>query len=165
MKTRQAVLSIALFLAVFCCVHSKESVEEGASSSSDVGESSLHMAKKRSASPGLLSQDELLLADSPYLSLDDGGADKRSSLFRFGKRQFRYGKRQFRYGKRGSLFRFGKRSGTLFRFGRSGNTAPEDVEREAVLRAILDGYLVPQDQEVDTPVAKRPSGFHWGSDN
>ena len=133
--------------------------------------------------------DGLLLTDDSYVPLDDGDLDKRSSLFRFGKRQFRYGKRQFRYGKRqfrygkrqfrygkrgslfrfgkrGSLFRFGKRNGgTLFRFGRSGS-AGDAVDRETLLRALSEGYLVPEEDELDEAVAKRSGspGFHWGSD-
>ncbi|GFR90103.1 hypothetical protein ElyMa_006142000 [Elysia marginata] len=185
MKTTHTVISIAVFLTVFCCAYSKENIEgqQDASSTSDIAESQLHQAKKRSAGtegPDEVSDALFLDDDSSYLPIDDADLDKRSSLFRFGKRQFRYGKRQFRYGKRqfrygkrqfrygkrGSLFRFGKRGGgTLFRFGRSGNPATsEEADRQALLRAVLEGYYVPQADEVDEAMAKR-SGFHWGSDN
>lgn len=74
--------------------------------------------------------NEIVLRDEDeltYPSLAEDDLDKRNTLFRFGKRQgslFRFGKRGsiFRFGKRGSIFRFGKRQGSLFRFGKRGGS-------------------------------------------
>ncbi|KAL4228394.1 hypothetical protein ACF0H5_011442 [Mactra antiquata] len=55
----------------------------------------------------------LSLATSDQVSTDDdvfGYADKRKSLFRFGKRA------PFRFGKRGSILRFGKRPSSMYDF-------------------------------------------------
>nr|BBD49867.1 LFRFamide-1 [Ambigolimax valentianus] len=129
-KSQLSVL-VALLVALTCSVYSDETAHETGMQSADYSTSnSEHHAQKRMA-PNSPSEDEaeLLLRDE---SLEDIPAqedlvDKRGSLFRFGKRQgslLRFGKRGslFRFGKRqgGTLFRFGKRGGTLFRFGRSG---------------------------------------------
>ncbi|GFO20252.1 FMRFamide-related peptide 2 [Plakobranchus ocellatus] len=197
MRAREITLSISLLLAFVCCVYSEESIEaQDASSSSDLSATSVHQAKKRSAvveSPDRVSDGLLMDPSTAYLPMDDGSLDKRSSLFRFGKRQdkrqfrhekrqgslFRYGKRQgslFRFGKRGSLFRFGKRNGgTLFRFGRSGgepasylsNGLEDDLEKQLALRELLAGYLAQKEGLLDSPnMDKREDlpGFHWGAD-
>ncbi|CAG5132888.1 unnamed protein product, partial [Candidula unifasciata] len=99
-----------------------------------------HQAQKRmSFSSPVGESDGLILTNDDLADPlnSDESLDKRGSLFRFGKRQgslFRFGKRGslFRFGKRqgGTLFRFGKRGGALFRFGRS-NAAQNPWESNA----------------------------------
>ncbi|XP_059143403.1 uncharacterized protein LOC131930795 [Physella acuta] len=179
-----AVLLAFLTVAV-CAVYCKETVQSNLGTSS----SDAHTPQKRSPpdSPVPL-DDDALLSENDLLEnqLNPDDFDKRSTLFRFGKRQgslFRFGKRGgslFRFGKRGTLLRFGKRGGSLFRFGRSGpsdsaldeNEAMDDKRtlfrfgkrsdldllRDALAQAEYSNY--PYLNDVD----KRAS-FHWGEDS
>uniref|UniRef100_A0A0B6Z5R8 Uncharacterized protein n=1 Tax=Arion vulgaris TaxID=1028688 RepID=A0A0B6Z5R8_9EUPU len=172
----------ALLFMVTCSVLSEETVHEtGIHSAEDSESKSEHHAHKRMAfnSP-TEEEDGVLLTDDGLVdsSLPDDNADKRGSLFRFGKRQgslFRFGKRGslFRFGKRqgGTLFRFGKRGGTLFRFGRSGSAQSpvEDAKIHDIdfLRRILaESEYGTNPMYVDSVEGKRGvDSFHWGSDS
>jgi hypothetical protein len=124
---------MAMLLALTCSVCSEETVHETAIQSADYvnGHSDHHAQKRMALNSPTEEDDELILRDEGLedLPAQEDLVDKRGSLFRFGKRQgslLRFGKRGslFRFGKRqgGTLFRFGKRGGALFRFGRSGPT-------------------------------------------
>lgn len=104
------------FLIKVCCFSFLS--ETGLHSGDDLHSNVEHHAQKRMTFSPAEEDDGVILTNSGLVDpLANEYPDKRGSLFRFGKRQGSL----FRFGKRGSLFRFGKRQGgTLFRFGKRG---------------------------------------------
>lgn len=105
------------FLIKVCCFSFLS--ETGLHSGDDLHSNVEHHAQKRMTFSSPAEEDDgVMLTNSGLVDpLANEYPDKRGSLFRFGKRQGSL----FRFGKRGSLFRFGKRQGgTLFRFGKRG---------------------------------------------
>merc|ERR1712112_374383 len=123
----QTSVCVAGAVAVMAVV-AVRAATEGNHVSDTVQESHVdHQPQKRSTAI-LEDENEVFNEELAQALADDADTEKRNTLFRFGKR----GGSLFRFGKRGSLFRFGKRGGAMFRFGRSGaETADsdEDVKR------------------------------------